>query len=219
MKMLYVVAMALMLTGCASMKVNHIPEESHLDFPKVNTQTTVHLGEEMLIQGTELKTKGLNIKQPIDGVCYDFAAAKYGLVGEDAKKYYFATEGRVSKAALCDPIQGLYVSKGNPNKVCVITILGGTTCYEGNMEIENYTIISPNHIQRTLIFSGKKGNTVEFMYTERSGLQIIMTHNVSYDISKNPIIGYRGARIKVIDCSNESITYEVLNNFPGRHSR
>ena len=54
------------------------------------------------------------------------------------------------------------------------------------------------------------------MYAEKSGLQTLMTHNVSYDLSKTSIIGYKGARIQIISCTNESITYIVLKNFPDR---
>ena len=77
------------LSACASVNRNYVPEVKKCDFPQPNVQTTVYVGEEMLIQGTELRGKVLNIKQPVDGVCYDINAGKYPIVGSDAKKYYF----------------------------------------------------------------------------------------------------------------------------------
>lgn len=219
MKNLAVFGLAVLIfgiSGCTSMKMNYRPEITSHDFPALNTETTVYLGEEMLIQGTQLTGKSIYVRQPVDGVCYDINSGKYRLVGMDDKNYYLSHEDSVSIAALCDPIQGLYVPRNDQNKVCVITIFGASSCYNADTEMQTYNIISPDHIQRTLIFSGKTGNKVEFMYAERSGLQTMMTHNVSYDISQNPIIGYRGARIQIISCTNESITYIVLNNFPDR---
>ena len=204
------------LSACASVNRNYVPEVKKCDFPQLNVQTTVYVGEEMLIQGTELRGKVLNVKQPVDGVCYDINAGKYPIVGSDAKKYYFSLHDGVTKAALCDPAEGLYVSKKDDKQICVVTIYGGTACYDAIFDIKDYNVVSADHIQRTLIFSGKKGNTVEFMYAEKSGLQTLMTHNVSYDLSKTSVIGYKGARIQIISCTNESITYIVLKNFPDR---
>ena len=214
--LLTMLCLTMLISACASVKRNYIPDVEKRDFPQLNTKTTVYVGEEMLIQGTELKGKILNLKQSIDGACYDINVGKYPVVGMDDKKYYFSLQNGVTKAAICDPAEGLYVAKNNPNKICVVTIYGGTSCYDGNFNIDDYRIVSADHIQRTLIFSGKKGNTIEFMYAEKSGLQTLMTHNVSYDLSKTSTIGYRGARIQIISCTNESITYEVLNNFPDR---
>lgn len=214
--LLTVLCLTMLVSACASVKRNYIPDTEKHDFPQLNTQTTVYIGEEMLIQGTELKGKVLNVKYPIDGTCYDINAGKYPIVGIDDKKYYFSLQDGVAKAALCDPAEGLYVAKNNAKQICVVTIYGGTACYDAIFDINDYHVVSPDHIQRTLIFSGKKGNTVEFLYAEKSGLQTLMTHNVSYDLSNTPIIGYRGARIQIISCTNESITYKVLNNFPDR---
>ena len=191
------------LSACASVNRNYVPEVKKCDFPQLNVQTTVYVGEEMLIQGTELRGKVLNIKQPVDGVCYNINTGKYPIVGSDAKKYYFSLHDGVTKAALCDPAEGLYVSKKDDKQICVVTIYGGTACYDAIFDIKDYNVVSADHIQRTLIFSGKKGNT-------------LMTHNVSYDLSKTSIIGYKGARIQIISCTNESITYIVLKNFPDR---
>ncbi len=213
--LLFIAILMTGITGCASVKRNYIPEVSNLDFPEQNKETTVYLGEEMLIQGKLLEGKVLNIKQPIDGICFDIKSQTIPLVGEDSKNYYFDGIG-VTRAALCDPVDGMSVPKDDLSKICVITIYGGKGCYDASLSIEKGVSTSTEYVQRNLIFSGKKGDNVEFMYVERAGNQVLLTHNVSYDISKNNIVGYRGARIKIINCSNESITYVVLQNFPDR---
>ena len=104
----------------------------------------------------EVSKHALNIKQPVDGVCYDINAGKYPIVGSDAKKYYFSLHDGVTKAALCDPAEGLYVSKKDDKQICVVTIYGGTACYDAIFDIKDYNVVSADHIQRTLIFQGKK---------------------------------------------------------------
>lgn len=210
-----VILMAFVLSGCASVKRNYIPEVSNLDFPAVGVETTVFLGEEMLIQGKRLEGKAIKITSAVDGACYDIMAQKIPVVGEDADRYYLENIG-VTKAALCDPVDGMFVEKDGMNKICVVTIFGGYACYDVPVCVDKIVQTSAEHIQRTLVFSGRKGNNLEFMYVERSGNQVLMTHNVSYDISKTSIVGYRGAKIKISNCSNESITYTVLENFPNR---
>ena len=159
-------------------------------------------------------TKELKVKATIEGMCYTLPARNYELIGEDESKLYF-TSKYVERGAICDPHEGLYVDIARPNEVCVVAA-SVPYCYPGQIDIVDSTIVSADYLQKTLLFSGMKGNEVEFMYAERMGLQTVMSHTVHYDISKNPIIGYRGARIRVISCTNESITYEVLSNFASR---
>ena len=47
------------LSAYASVNRNYLPEVKKCDFPQLNVQTTVYVGEEMLIQGTELRGKVL----------------------------------------------------------------------------------------------------------------------------------------------------------------
>ena len=38
-------------------------------------------------------------------------------------------------------------------------------------------------------------------------------NDVEYDLNSSKIIGYKGARIEVIEADNQNITYKVLSNF------
>lgn len=210
-----IIFILIFVSGCSSIKRNYIREIENYDFPKINTETTVYLGQEMIIQCVKVKSKALKVNQPIDGVCYDFPIGKYEIIGQDDKKLYFSSE-LVQRASLCDPHAGLFIYRKNPDKINLVTIYGLILSYPGDFEIIDTEKIATEEIQRTLLFSGVKGTELEFMYTERSGLNTHLTHYVHYDISKNKVIGYRGAKIKIISYTNESITYEVLNNFPYR---
>lgn len=216
--LLLILFLCFMQTGCASMKYNYAPEVSNLDFPALNQETTVYLGEEMLIQGQQQELEVLDVKQPINGFCYNIPVSLFEKKGYDDSKNYFTYDGSngiVTRSGLCDPVQGLYVDK-KTSQLCVLTAYGGSTCYDGNFEIRKVSIANANSLQKTLLYSGYEGKKVNFMYVERSGFQTGLSHNISYDVSKDKIVSYRGAKIKIIDYSNESITYIVLQNFPER---
>lgn len=76
-------------------------------------------------------------------------------------------------------------------------------------------VASANHFQQTLIYSGKIGNRITIGYRESSGSMArpAFSNDVSYDLSESRIVGYKGARLEVIDATNTEITYKVLNGF------
>ena len=41
------------------------------------------------------------------------------------------------------------------------------------------------------------------------------SQEAQYDLKVGDIIGFKGARIKVIEATNTALVYEVVNNFPG----
>ena len=202
-----------MLTACVTVRTNYVQQVVNYDYPDLNTQTTAYLGEEMLIQGRKKDGKALRINAPMGGICYQLQARDYDMIGDDGQKYFFAP-GHIERYEMCDPYQALSVDRSRPNEVCVVTVFNLEECYTGSVEVLDTTDqLSPHHFQRTLYFSGLKGNEIELMYVEKSGLQTVMSHTVNYDVSKDPVIGYRGARIKIISYDKQSITYEVLRHF------
>ena len=211
-----VIALAI-CSGCASMKHNYVPSVKQLDFPGVNTITTVYMGDAMLIQGSVMETEVLDNKSLIDGACYKIPMGLYPKNGSDDKKNYFSAigdRGQVARSGLCDPISGLFVSQAN-DEVCVITVFGAFTCYRGDFSIKKIKIASADHMQMNLIYSGKEGDNVKFMYTEKIGNYTQLSHNVTYNIKQNNVIGYRGARIKIIECTNPDTIF--LTNFAASH--
>ncbi|EGG28363.1 hypothetical protein IMCC3088_318 [Aequoribacter fuscus] len=40
------------------------------------------------------------------------------------------------------------------------------------------------------------------------------TQDVQYDLEEGTIIGFKGARIEVLDATNRSIRYRVIEHFP-----
>lgn len=219
-KLLHLIVLCLSIsifTGCATMKHNYILTSKNFDFPNTNTQTTVYIGEAMIIQDELITAEFLQVNATYGGFCYIIPPGEYLKKGTDGKNIYFDTYsnfGQVERHRLCDTFSGMYISLNNPNKICVITVLGAYECYDATYSIIKKNIPIQGNIQKTLFFSGKKDDAVLLMYIEKRGIRTIHTHDTSYNIKTPSIVSYRGARIKIIEYTNESITYEMLNNFP-----
>ena len=216
-KVIPLISACILLTGCSSMSYTNTDTVEDMDFPKIGKQTTVFVGEPMLIQGKRVISKELKVNKTINGVCYDVSIGNYRIVGEDQYKYYFnfiGSPGGVKKGALCDPIAGLYVRKSDLKEVCVVTVYNGSACYTADdISINNIEIASPNYVQHSLLYSGREDDQLKFTYLQKpSGF----THNVTYNIKTSDVIGYRGAQLKVHNADNEKITYTLIRNFPGR---
>lgn len=66
--------------------------------------------------------------------------------------------------------------------------------------------------RRELIYTGRAGQALTLMYREFSNdmARPAFSQVLQYDISSDPVIGYQGARLKVLQADNTGITYEVL---------
>lgn len=68
--------------------------------------------------------------------------------------------------------------------------------------------------KKELLYLGKSGNTINLTYREFSDnfARPAFTNNLQYDLGDGNVIGYQGARFKVISADNTSITYEVIKH-------
>lgn len=76
----------------------------------------------------------------------------------------------------------------------------------------------PLLFQRELVYNGRVGNQLKFIYREFDALmaRTAFTQEAQYDLSESDIIGFKDARIRVIEANNRVVTYEVLSNFDPR---
>ena len=76
------------------------------------------------------------------------------------------------------------------------------------------TIYSRDFLRRELIYSGRSGSTVEVAYREfRGGYAApAFSQNLKYDLRESAVISFQEFRIKVIEATNNSITYQVVSD-------
>lgn len=67
---------------------------------------------------------------------------------------------------------------------------------------------------RELIYSGKSGTTVEVAYREfRGGYAApAFSQNLKYDLQGSAVISFQEFRIKVLEATNNAITYQVVSD-------
>ena len=72
--------------------------------------------------------------------------------------------------------------------------------------------------RQELIYNGKTGATLRFLYREFSQDMIrpAFSQELTYDLDEGSEIGFRAVRIEVMDATNILLTYRVDKSFPDR---
>ncbi|MBV4366295.1 hypothetical protein [Erwinia phyllosphaerae] len=221
MKKLLGIGILMLLSGCTSPKYNYMPSTQNISEPPQGSVNTVYVGDSLLRQGVIAKYEGLKVIAPAKvSWAYTVTPGYLKKVGEDSKAEFYLPTGtpesaNVDKAALADMWQGIMAKKGTKT-LCVITVFSATTC-EDDMPFEhtNLNVSSDSSFQQALLYNGRVGNKINIGYRESSGnmARPAFNNDVEYDLSESKTIGYKGARIEVIDATNQSIKYRVISNF------
>lgn len=74
---------------------------------------------------------------------------------------------------------------------------------------------APN-FEQELVYNGRAGSVLKFLYREfiSDRARPPFTQDVQYDLIEGKTIGFKEARIEVLDATNTSITYRVVSHFP-----
>jgi hypothetical protein len=116
---------------------------------------------------------------------------------------------------------GICVDDANPSFTKGIAVAGGANAYYKPTvapRIEKTTYIdkkAPGFSQE-LIYNGKSGNSVKFLYREFASemARPAFDQEVTYDLNEGTTVGFKGSRVEVVEASNTQIRYKVLQHFP-----
>lgn len=219
---LFPVLLVLGLTGCAAPVYNYSPTTVEISDPPLDAVSVAYIGDSMIRQGKYVEHTAIYLPYDIDiGILapYTLTSGYYLKQGEDANTEFYLPSsedgGRIVKAALADPFQVAQAHKGEP-KLCVVTVFNVAVCREGaKFERTAQAVNSRDAFQQTLIYSGRIGNKINIGYRELSSnmARPAFNNDVEYDLTESRVIGYKGARLEVIEATNEHIKYRVLRNF------
>ncbi|HSZ52919.1 MAG TPA: hypothetical protein VK801_15230 [Caulobacteraceae bacterium] len=213
-----------MLTGCATPVANYKPEVQQLSQPPLNSISTASIGDDLLSQGSNAIQEGLELKAQVHVTwAYTLSSGFYPKTGSDSHNAYYSFifmsslpgYGTLSKNPLADPARSIKTDLQG-SKVCVVTVFDLYVCApDSSGTLTRRTLTSENGLQRTLIYNGRVGDKINIGYREFSDstARPAFSNNVEYDLSSSNIISYRGAKLRIIDANNNSITYQVLSNF------
>lgn len=216
--------------GCRSFKVYNDYKITNISAPVLNEVTTASVGDELIVQG-KFET-GLGVRVLKD--CVD---------GKVKKGVYYATATSIIRNSLGEKgliyrFDGDGITKETYGGIAVDTWLEyntftkklGRNDAEGmgvvldeikDFELEENAIrISDSSFQQTLIYLGKSGSVLKFGYREsiRDLARPAYSNEISYDLKDSDIIGYKKAKLQVIEATNTSITYKVLSYFDDSQS-
>tara|TARA_R110001583_G_scaffold49303_4_gene154331 strand:+ start:9522 stop:10202 length:681 start_codon:yes stop_codon:yes gene_type:complete len=221
MKKTIFIISALALGGCASPSYNYQPETTKISEPPLDNVNIAYIGDVMLKQGNYSEYDAIYLPSMVSiAWAYDLTSGYYVKKGEDSNsETYFPSPdvggGSVDKAFLADPWKAIMAYKDKP-RLCVITALNALACEpNANFQRVKKPVLTSNSFQQTLIYSGKVGNKINVGYREFSNnaARPAFNNDVEYDLSSSKIIGYKGARVEVIEATNELIKYKVIRNF------
>lgn len=215
-KFVFITLVLLLFTGCATVKYNGATSnQKRISYPDVGQVVTAYVGDRLVEKGFVFEVAYLRVDQSIGGVLYTIPQGDYAQLGFDESNYYYSGVG-VSSGVLADPVKALSQSTSNSSDICVVSVYGGKSCYQGQTKRAMRPGQSEDSFQQTLLYSGRIGDKINISYREFSNnmARDAFTNSVEYDLSASNTIGYKGALIEVIEADNQSIKYKLIRNFP-----
>lgn len=84
------------------------------------------------------------------------------------------------------------------------------------IELAEESVFGVDSFQQELLYNGRSGNILKFLYREISGatLRFPFNQEIQYDLSDGKVVGFKGARLEIIEASNTRLRYRLLKNFP-----
>ena len=192
--------------------------------PPLNTESTAQIGDELLHQGELNQRAAIHLSEEItfgkDGA-YALTPGYYFRTGERIgwESYVPADgpdAGSVKKAPGAITLQGSFHYSNDGETIGVIT-----NFYQAvNAKAKGITRTtrpawSNESIQRSLVYGGKTGTRIKLSYRKiwknitRPSSDVF----VEFDLADSTIVEFKGARIEVMEATNECIRYRVTQAF------
>lgn len=214
-----------MLGGCASGPAgNPVSINTELlSYPELRQETTGNLGDTLLSISERRTTLGVEVTKPVQ---VDFMGG-VTVLPQKVKASYENDRGipiRTYPVATNPPppVYASIVYDEAKAEFCIFEgAWGRTHCsieLTNAIEIGQIEEEDPLVFQRELVYNGRVGNELKFIYREFDSLRArtAFTQEVQYDLEESNIIGFKDARMRVIEANNRVVTYEVLSNFDPR---
>lgn len=221
-------------------KFNYGSQIVVVESPKAGETKTIAVGEPLIVSGKNVMTETVYIKAPVslisevekreDPVGNFRIMARVGqfpITHKDDAGYRYAPilpltldwyeQGQYSSSLR---INGFYRVDSQDRLVLIWSYPNyEETHVEQSDELSAVATIriqssrDASSLQRELIYTGRSGVNLTLLYREfiNDMARPAFSQQLQYDISNDQVIGFQGARIRIIGANNTSITYEVLS--------
>lgn len=228
MRLFIVIACGLLMSACVSTQAI-LPHTEIIDRPTLNEISTAELGETVVEKGRLRTYSGLSLSNELqwgDGFIlkkFTISPGRLRARQKDAKFTYYFSDNMTSYDAILGtspyPSGGLCRSNDGTGPVRGFISAGRCSMNWNHMpdvsEVQIYDVDSPGFRQE-LIYNGRSGDNLKFLYREFSGdlMRPPFSQDVQYDLNESSTIGFRGARVEIIEASNTQLRYKVVSSFP-----
>jgi hypothetical protein len=226
-KMIVIGSALTLLFGCAAQRTGLTPSLRLIDVAPVGSIHRKELGDTLVSKGRVFSYDGIQLHNRIEGgdgfFIKKLIIEPQSLVArqmDDDWTYHFAQNFQVYDALIgsVPGIGGLRVSLADKNNLEIFSSLGLNLSPRPQPEITftKITAVDRPSFTQELIYNGRIGANVRFLYREFSNDHIRgpFSQEVQYDMSDGQTIGFKGARIEIIEATNTFIEYKLLSNFP-----
>lgn len=237
-KFFLVIAISL-LSGCStvvSMRSLN-PTMEIVNIPALNMPKEAELGDTIVSKGILYTYSGMELlnevrssieRRDLFGGYIVIPPGELIAKGEDSScVYYFSDQiefyGRGTNIPYKD-IGGLKVSKIDGTIELFKKYSGGWLFstipnVKPKYKLKKIRAVEQRNFQQELLYNGKVGNSVKFMYREISNdlMRPAFTQEIQYDLSESKIVGFKGARIEIIEATNTHLRYKIIQSFTDSH--
>ena len=211
-----------------------------VESPMAGEIRTIAVGEPLIVSGKNVLTETVHIKNPVSLISeVERREDPIGNFRIMARTGYFSITHKDDAGYRYAPIlpltidwfeQGQYSSSLGvngfyriDNQDRVVLIWSYPNYEETHAEqsdelsavatIETISSRDASSLQRELIYTGRSGANLTLLYREfiNDMARPAFSQQLQYDISNDPVIGFQGARFRVVEATNTSITYEVMS--------
>lgn len=221
----------LALSGCYTSLV--VPTREQIEIPAIGDAKEVELGDTVIKRGQIYTYDALELLNEVragDGVFFTkvkvFPQTLVAELEDNQWTYYYGDNVTAHDAILGTKRVrgGLKIKKSDPKVIQLFMTgtepMGMLPKPKPLFEItRTYARDKPSFIQE-LIYNGRSDDTVKFLYREYADeyIRAPFTQDVQYDLSESDTVGFKGARIQILEASNTMLRYVVLLNFPDPES-
>ncbi len=215
------------ITSCASIPQTLVTfNKEVIKTPSLNTEISQELGNTLVEYSVLSYVDSISINEEyrtepnFAGLYYVFPSQtlKPVTINQDGiVTYQFENISAFGALSINGPIPNVAFYRGTYTNKGLCVVIATQRCIPNNLIIEKkYFYLSQPNVKQQLIYNGRVGDYVKFLYREVSEgkyLRPFFTQEVQYDLNEGKTIGFRGTRIEIIEASNREITYVVTKHF------
>jgi|JI10StandDraft_1071094.scaffolds.fasta_scaffold20558_5 hypothetical protein len=219
---------ALMTLGACASATAVAPRVELIDSPPVAQLARAELGDTILEKGKLSTYEGLRLKNELtwgDGFFlkkFTISPGRLRATHEDKNFLYYRSEAMTSYDAMIGTFPypgGLCVNHANRSVIQAFIQVGVcniTPNVAPDVERLRVTDVDAPNFRQELIYNGRSGDTIKFLYREFAGdyARAPFSQEVQYDLKDGNTIGFKGARIEIVEATNTNLSYRVVSSFP-----